>query len=437
LGVNVCERKIMLEIIVALYSLYTFIRVYISVMQIGYINQEKRKDPVLMPAGKYMVAANYAVAKEKLGIIETFVDYLMFIWWVFAGFAWLSSLFQVDGSVMSSVLFLFGVIAVNYIVGLPFSLYQTFKIDEAFGFNKMTLKMFIIDALKSAGLFIVLGGVVFALLSWIISSYEMWWLWGFILIFAIAVMANLLMPFFMSLFNKFSPLDEGELKEAIVNLMDQAGLKSDGIFVMDASKRDSRLNAFFGGLGKSKRVVLYDTLLEKLDKKELLAVLGHELGHFSHGDIWKNIALMGLLLFIAFYLFGHLPEALFTQMGVAPYAGVQIAMLMLLLPLLSFVFTPFMSYVSRHNEYAADEYGSEMGGKENLVSALLKLITENKAFPKSHPLVIFFYYTHPPILERLKELDYDASNVIIEKEKIEEPSLPNDGIFAFVNKDDN
>jgi len=427
----------MLEIIVALYSFYTFLKVYISVMQIGYINQEKRKDPVLMGAGKYMVAANYAVAKEKLGIIETFMDYLMFLWWVFAGFAWLSSLFGVDGSVMGSVLFLFGVVAVNYIVGLPFSLYQTFRIDEAFGFNKMTLKMFIVDALKSAALFIVLGGAIFAVLSWIISTYAMWWLWGFILIFAIAVSANLLMPFFMSLFNKFSPLEEGDLKEAIMNLMDQAGLKSDGIFVMDASKRDSRLNAFFGGLGKSKRVVLYDTLLEKLDKKELLAVLGHELGHFSHGDIWKNIGLMGLLLFIAFYLFGHLPDSLFLQMGVSPYAGVQIAMLMLLLPLLSFVFTPFMSYVSRHNEYAADAYGSKMGGRENLVSALLKLITENKAFPKSHPLVIFFYHTHPPVLERLKELGYDASNLIVEETTVEEPQLPHDGIFAFVNKDDN
>ncbi|AKF25342.1 peptidase M48 [Sulfurovum lithotrophicum] len=426
----------MLEIIVGLYTLYTFMKLYISFMQVGYINQEKRKDPVLMPAGKYLVAANYAVAKEKLGIIETFVDYLMFLWWVFAGFAWLSSLLQVDGDVMSSVFFLFGFVAVNYAVGLPFSLYQTFKIDEGFGFNKMTLKMFIVDALKSAGLFFVLGGAVFAVLAWIISSYETWWLWGFILMFTIAVAANLLMPFFMGLFNKFSPLEEGELKDAIVDLMNKAGLKSNGIFVMDASKRDSRLNAFFGGLGKSKRVVLYDTLLEKLNKKELLAVLGHELGHFSHGDIWKNIALMGLLLFIAFYLFGHLPESLFIQMHVSPYPGVQIAMLMLLLPLLSFVFTPFMSYVSRHNEYAADAYGSEMGGRENLVSALLKLITENKAFPKSHPLVIFFYHTHPPVLERLKELGYDASNVVIEEEKREEPSLPNDGIFTYMDKEE-
>jgi len=120
-------------------------------------------------------------------------------------------------------------------------------------------------------------------------------------------------------------------------------------------------------------------------------------------------------------------------MGVIPEAGVQIATLMLLLPLLSFVFTPFMSAVSRHNEYAADEFGSEMGGKENLVSALMKLVTENKSFPKSHPLVIFFYYTHPPVLERLKELGFDASNTIVG----EEAELPSDGIFAFVNKDDN
>ena len=426
----------MLETILTLYTIYTFMRIYISVMQIGYINDEKRKDPVLMPKGKYVVAANYAVAKEKLGLVEMFVDYLMFVWWIMAGFAFLTSVIHVEGAILNAVLFLFGFIVINFVIGLPFQLYQTFKIDEDFGFNKMTPRMFILDTIKSSLLFFAIGGAIFALLAWIVSSSDTWWLWGFITMFTIAVMANVLMPFFMSLFNKFSPLEEGELRDAITNLMNQAGLKSDGIFIMDASKRDSRLNAFFGGLGKSKRVVLFDTLVEKLNQKELLAVLGHELGHFSHGDIWKNIGLMGVLLFISFYLFGHLPDVLFTDMGVSPEAGVQIAMLMLLLPLVSFVFTPVMSYVSRHNEYAADEFGSKMGGKENLVSALMKLVTENKAFPKSHPLVIFFYYTHPPVLERLKELGYDASNVVIgEEEKIEEPALPNDGIFAYMDKE--
>lgn len=422
----------MLETIIIFYSIYTFMKLYISIMQIGYINEEKRKTPVLMSADKYLTAGNYAVANGKLSIVTTFVDYLVFIWWVFTGFAWLSSMVQVEGSIMQAVVFLFGFIIVNYVIGLPFELYQKFKIDEDFGFNKMTAKMYMIDMIKTSLLFFILGGAVFALLSWIIQSYETWWIWGFAAIFTVAVMANILAPAFMALFNKFSPLDEGELKEKITAMMNQAGLKSDGIFVMDASKRDSRLNAFFGGLGKSKRVVLFDTLLEKLNTKELLAVLGHELGHFSHGDIWKNIGLMGVLLFIVFYLFGHLPDTLFTQMGVVPEAGVKIAMLMLLLPLVSFVFTPFMSYVSRHNEYAADEYGSQMGGKENLVSALMKLVTENKAFPKSHPLVIFFYYTHPPVLERLKELGFDASNIILD----EEAALPTDGIFAHMDRND-
>jgi len=424
----------MLEMIVLGYTIYAFVKIYISIMQIGYINDEKRRDPVLMSASRYLVAANYAVAKEKLSLVENFVDYLMFLWWVMFGFGWIESLVDIEGSIASSVLFLFGFFAVNFIVTMPFSLYQTFKIDEDFKFNKTTPKLYIIDQIKSMAMFIIIGGGLFALLSWIVVSYESWWLWGFVLLFSIAIIVNIIYPTIIApIFNKFNPLEEGELRDAIVSLMESVGLKSDGIFVMDASKRDSRLNAYFGGLGKSKRVVLFDTLIAKLNKDELLAVLGHELGHFSHGDIWKNIALMGGLLFTSFFLLGHLPDELFIAMGTIPNAGVKIAMMILLLPLISFIFTPLMSFVSRHNEYAADEFGSQMGGRENLISALMKLVTENKAFPKSHPLVIFFYYTHPPIIERLKELGYDATNTIID----EEPTLPKDGIFAFVDRDSN
>ena len=421
----------MLETVVLIYTLYVFLKIYISFMQIGYINQEKRKTPVLMSASKYYVAGNYAVAKEKLSLVENFVDYFVFLWWVISGFAWLQKLVTIEGQILQAVLFLFGFFAINYLISLPFSLYQTFKIDESFHFNKSTPGLFVMDQIKSIALFTVIGGALFAVLAWIVTSYDSWWLWGFILIFIVAILANILMPFFMSLFNKFSPLDEGELRDAITNLMQQAGLKSDGVFVMDASKRDGRLNAFFGGLGKSKRVVLFDTLIDKLKKDELLAVLGHELGHFTHGDIWKNIALMGGLLFVSFFLLGNLPDELFTNMGVVPAAGVKIAMMTLLLPVISFLFNPVMSYVSRHNEYAADEFGSEMGGRENLVSALMKLVTENKAFPKSHPLVIFFYHTHPPIIERLKELGYDAANTIVGEDE-EEEVLEKEGIFAYI-----
>jgi len=405
------------------------VKLYIATMQIGFIAFEKKRDPVLMGKGRYTVAANYAITKERLGMAEMIVDLMLFAFWVTKGFAWLQRLVGIEDSVIAAVLFLFGFFGINYLVMLPFELYQRFEIDQKFGFNKMTPKMYIIDTLKSTFIFAVVGGAALGLLAWIISSFQSWWFWGFILMFTIAVTANVLMPFFMGLFNKFSPMEEGELRSAIEAMMSKVGLRSEGIFVMDASKRDSRLNAFFGGLGKSKRVVLFDTLLEKLSNKELLAVLGHELGHFKHGDIWKNIGLMAVLLFTGFFVFGNLPDALFTQMGTPPNAGVKIAMLLLLLPVLSFLFTPVMSYVSQHNEYAADAFGSEMGGKENLVSALLKLVTENKAFPKAHPLVIFFYHTHPPVLERLKELGFDASKVDLDGE------LPKGGIFTFVEQD--
>jgi len=420
----------MLSILIWVYTFYIMVKLYIATMQIGFIAFEKKKEPVLMGKGRYTVAANYAIAKERLGMAEMIVDLILFAFWVTKGFAWLQSLVGIEDTVTSAVLFLFGFFGINYLVMLPFELYQKFKIDEDFGFNKMTPKMYIIDSLKSILLFVVIGGAVLALLAWIISSYTQWWIYGFILMFLIAVGANLLMPFFMGLFNKFTPLEESPLRSEIETMMEKVGLKNDGIFVMDASKKDSRLNAFFGGLGKSKRVVLFDTLLEKLSDKELLAVLGHELGHFKHGDIWKNIALMAVLLFTGFFIFGNLPDSLFIEMGTPPNAGVKIAILLLLLPVLSFVFTPIMSFVSQHNEYAADEFGSQMGGKQHLVSALLKLVTENKAFPKSHPLVIFFYHTHPPVLERLKALGYDASQINLDAE------LPKSGIFAYMDRDD-
>ena len=399
-------------------------------MQIGYINQEKNREPVLMPEHRYKIAGNYAIAKERLSIIESFIDYFLFLWWVYAGFAWLQSITGIDESIRSSLLFLFGFFGINYIVMLPFDIYSKLKIDKSFGFNKMTIKDYIVDTFKSVALFIVIGGVIFAILSWIISSYTTWWLWGAITLFGVALLANVIYPTIIApMFNKFTPLPDGHLRESIEKMMSEAGLKSDGIFVMDASKRDTRLNAYFGGIGKSKRVVLFDTLLQKLNDDELLAVLGHELGHYKHGDIWKNISMMGIFIFTAFYIFGHLPEDIFTQIGVVPTAGVTIALITLLLSPVGFIFTPIMSMLSRHNEYEADRYGSQMGGKDNLISALIKLVKENKAFPKSDPIYSKFYHTHPPVIERLKALGFDINRIDFDSE------VPKDGIFQFLDNE--
>ena len=418
----------MLEIIIGLYTLYTLIRVYISVMQIGYISTQKNGEPILMSEERFRVAGDYAIKKERLNIVSSIVDYILFFWFVTEGFAFLHHFLEIKNTVLDSVIFMFAFMAINYIVTLPFNIYQTFELDREYGFSKVTPKLYIQDQLKSIAMFIILGGVIIALLSWIIINVPKWWIFGFLFLFGVAVLINVIYPTLIApIFNKFTPLNDGELKSSIEKMMSSVGLKSDGIFVMDASKRDNRLNAYFGGLGKSKRVVLFDTLLDKLTNRELLAVLGHELGHFSHKDIWKNIAMMGVLLFIAFFIFGNLPNELFYKMGVEPTAGVKLAIMSLLLSLIGFLFTPIMSFVSRHNEYRADEFGSNIGGKENLVSALVKLVGENKSFPKSHPLVVFFYYTHPPILERLKALGYSEEDIY----DLTKP-LPKDGIFQYI-----
>ncbi len=424
----------MLEWLIGFYTLYTAIKIYVSVMQIGYVNDEKRKAPVLMGEARYRVAGNYAAAKEKVALAEHFVDYLLFLWWVLKGFAWLWSLLPESGEVVRAVVFVSAFAAINYLVTLPFEIYRKFKLDKAFGFSKETPRLFVVDQLKAVAMFAIFGGGVTALLAWIVGRYETWWLWGFVLVLGVVLLINIVYPTLIApFFNTFEPLPEGELRRKIEKMMQEAGLRSDGIFVMDASRRDNRLNAYFGGLGKTKRVVLFDTLLEKLSDEELLAVLGHELGHFSHGDIWKNIALTAAMLFAVFFLFGHLPDALFLQMGVAPEAGVKIALLVLLLSPVSFFFVPVISFVSRHNEYAADRHGAEVGGREHLVDALLKLVEENKSFPKSHPLTVFFYHTHPPILKRLEALGYDPEKEAEAAE--EEPRLPEEGIFAFVDTD--
>ena len=401
----------MLETLITIFTIYTFIKIYVSVMQIGYISDAKKLEPVLLLPAKYQIAANYAIKKERLSIAETFIEYVVFLFWVYGGFKYLQQIVGIDEGILSSVLFLFGFFTINYILTLPLEVYRVFGLDKTFGFSKTTPKLFIIDQIKSAAIFFIVGGAIFAILSYIIDNFSNWWLWSFIVIFIFIVLVNMLYPTLIApIFNKFKPLEDEELKADIEGILKEVGLNSDGIFTIDASKRDARLNAYFGGLGKSKRVVLFDTLLEKLNKNEIIAVLGHELGHYSHKDVFKNIALMGLFLFAVFFIIGNLPESLFLELGVVANGGAKVALIALLLPIFSFIYMPIMGLISRHNEYEADKFGAKMGGKENLVNALLKLVSENKSFPLSHPIYIFFYYSHPPIIERLKELGYDPHN---------------------------
>jgi len=398
-----------LEVFVISYCLYFLVSIYTSFMQIGFVKNAKNMRPIILDENRYAEAANYTIEKEKVTIVSSFYSFILFIIWIGFGLKTLDSLILIESSILKAVVFINLFIIINWLLGLPFDLYSTFKLDKKYGFSNMTPALFIKDTIKTGILFLLFGSIVIAAISWIIGNFSTWWIWGFVFIFAVIILINMLYPVIRDkMFDKFEALKDKELEEKIINLLNQVGFKSSGVFSVDASKRDNRLNAYFGGLGSTKRVVLFDTLIEKLSHNELLAVLGHELGHFKNGDILKNIGIMGVVMFVFFAIFGNLSDEIFLGLGLnnEPYA--IIAVFLLFSPILSFFLMPLISLISRHNEYAADEFGSNMQSKEDLISALLKLANENKSFPLSHPLYIFFYYSHPPLVERFKELGYNV-----------------------------
>jgi STE24 endopeptidase len=384
-------------------------------MQIGYINQAKRKKAVLLDSEKFVTAGNYAVAKEKLSIVNSFVDYIVFIAWMGFGISLLQQSIFLQSDALQNIAIVMGFVIISSIISLPFAYYEKFVLDAAFGFNKSSIGLWIKDTFISFAMTLIFGSLVVWGIYTIIMSFELWWLWSFLFIFVVVVLINMLYPAFRAMFfDKLTPLQDEALDSEIKTLMDKTGFVSSGVFVSDASKRDARLNAYFGGFGKAKRVVLFDTLIEKLTTKELLAVLGHELGHFAHGDIYKNIALVGSMLFAMFAVFGNLPESLYLELGMSESPALVMILLLLFMPVLGFIMMPIMGIVSRHNEYEADRMGSELGGEAGaieLANALQKLVSENKSFPLSHPLYIFFHYTHPPVIERLKALGVDIGEV--------------------------
>ncbi|WP_419764850.1 MAG: M48 family metallopeptidase [Arcobacter sp.] len=399
----------MLELFVIAYCFYFVVNIYTSFMQVGFVQNAKKLSPVILSNDKYETAAQYAIEKERISIVSTLYDFVIFFLWIKFGLGFLDSLIVVEESWLKAILFIDAFIIINWILGLPFDLYSTFKLNKKYGFSNMTAKLYIMDTIKTGIIFLVAGSLVIASISFIIESFPMWWIWGFVFIFAVIILINMLYPVIRDkMFDKFEPLKDKDLEGKINNLLNEVGFKSSGVFSVDASKRDNRLNAYFGGLGSTKRVVLFDTLVEKLSHNELLAVLGHELGHFKNGDILKNIGIMGFVMFVFFAIFGNLGDEIFLGLNISnePY-GIIVVFLMFS-PILSFFLMPLISLISRHNEYAADEFGSNLQSKEDLVSALLKLANENKSFPLSHPLYVFFYYSHPPLVERFKELGFDV-----------------------------
>lgn len=392
----------MVNILVAIYGIYIFIKIVLEIKEVIFIKNEFEKGPVLMSLEEYKDAALYSVNKHTLEIFNALISMFLVIFWLSGGLFIINFLLY-KGDLLSELLILFSFFAINYILRLPILIWEK-NVDKKFGFNVASWRDVFIDEVKKVAIFVIFGGAFFTFLIYFIENYKNWWIIGFVFSFVVVILINLLYPYFAKLFNKFTLLEDEELKSAIEEMLKKVGFKSSGIYVMDASKRDTRLNAYFAGFGKTKRVVLFDTLLKKLNKNEILAVLGHELGHFKHKDIFKNIAIVGGMLFILFFIFGNLPDELFKELMISKNGVNVIILAILFSDVLFFVLQPFINLVSRSNEFRADEMGSNLVSKKDLANALKKLISENKHFPKVSKLYSFIYYSHPPILERLEKL---------------------------------
>lgn len=392
----------LLSIIFILF--YTLPVCIIALLQIRHIKNSNKV--VILNESDFNIAKNYAIIGQYFHIFESIFSGILFVFWVNFGLYMIYEIFG-DGFI-NQILFILLFLVVNSILMLPLEAYKTLVIDKGFGFSKTSIKLYIIDTLKSLLMMIIIALILSSILIYLIENIANWWIFGFAVLLAIAILANIIYPTIIApLFNKFTPLDDEELRAKITTMMDSVGFRANGIFLMDASKRDGRLNAYFGGLGKSKRVVLFDTLLSKITQNELLAILGHELAHFKHKDLIKNIVIMAVVLFVLFFIAGNLPNMIFDRF---PKNGATIICILILISsFISFYFLPIINYFSRKAEYKADSFGSKLTNSNDLGSALVKLINENKAFPYSHRIYIFFYMSHPPLIERLQALKYDLT----------------------------
>jgi STE24 endopeptidase len=327
------------------------------------------------------------------------------------GFGWLDiQLRQWTGNPIWLALLFFGILGLaSDILTLPFGWYSTFVIEERFGFNKTTVKTFVLDHIKSLLLAAVIGGGLLALIVWIYQQTQgMFWVYTLVVITAFSLfMTMFYSTLIVPLFNKQKPLKEGELRDAIQTFAKRAGFRLDKVFVIDGSKRSTKANAYFTGFGSKKRIVLYDTLMEEMETEEIVAVLAHEIGHYKKKHIVSGLLLSLLNTAVMLYIFslvvGRPEPALALGAHQASFHVGLVAFGILYTPL-SFLIGMGMNVFSRKNEYQADHFAASYGLGEALGNSLKKLSVKNLSNLTPHPAYVFFHYSHPPLLARLKNL---------------------------------
>jgi STE24 endopeptidase len=362
---------------------------------------------------KYSKSQEYTKVNTRFGFItSTFSLLVTLVFWFAGGFDYLDGIVRTWNLpfIWTGLLFIAILMFVKSFISLPFSIYHTFVIEEKFGFNKTTAKIFILDIVKGLGLGILLGGPLLAgLLAFFqyTGSYAWLYAWSATTIFALFV--QFIAPtWIMPLFNKFTPLEEGELRQTIFDYAKKVNFSLDNLFVMDGSKRSSKSNAFFTGFGKHKRIALFDTLIEKHTIKELLLVLAHEIGHYKKKHIIKSMIIsilhMGIMFYLLSIFLNHkgLFDAFYMQ-EMSIYAG--LIFFGLLYSPVEMILSVFMQIFSRKNEYEADQYAADTTkDSQSMINALKKLSADNLSNLTPHPFFVFLNYSHPPVLHRINSL---------------------------------
>lgn len=363
-------------------------------------------------------AADYTAAKTQLMMVERLVEAVVLVGFTLLGglqFLDLQLGFLLDNEMLRQLALIAAVFAIMGVIGLPFAIYNKFRLEQRFGFNRVTPRLFVMDCLKTLLLSLLFGTPLAAAVLWIMGNTGTawaYWAWGIWVLFNI--MLIWLFPTFIApLFNKFTPLNNPDIAERIDDLLKRCGFAVEGLFVMDGSKRSAHGNAYFTGFGKARRIVFFDTLLSRLNADEIEAVLAHELGHFKHRHILRRMVLSFGLALGFFLLLAWLSKQIwfYEGLGVTPQFGrpndaLALILFFLTVPVFTFWITPLMAWLSRRDEYEADRYAANQASSDALISALVKLYDDNAATLTPDPVHSAFYDSHPPATQRIEHLQH-------------------------------
>lgn len=404
------------------FALTVAVRLWLKLRHIRFVKNHRNAVPAdfaeRIALAEHQKAADYTVDRSKAAILNTLIEAaLLFAFTLGGGLAALHGFWSIrlDGLAYGLAM-IFSLMFISGLIDLPLSLYNQFVIEARHGFNRMTLGLFFTDLLKQTLLGLAIGTPVIAAVLWLMGAMgQFWWLyvWLFWSVFNLLIM--FIYPTWIApLFNKFSPLEDGEMKSRIEALLARCGFRSSGLFVMDGSKRSSHGNAYFTGFGNNKRIVFFDTLLTRLEPPEVEAVLAHELGHFRKKHVVKRMVIMfaGSLAFL--WLLGQLIDApwFYTGLGVPAQSTVlALILFFLVMPVFTFPLTPLMSQLSRRQEFEADAYAAEHAAAGDLVRALVKLYQDNASTLTPDPLHSLFHDSHPPAAQRIAQLQLQENPV--------------------------